>query len=127
MIPNLELNIQPHYQSRVRDEIQTFPHMQDFKCSLPMYPFLRRMHETGEPRKSYEGKTRDDNYATGLENHQSIHETRGREITPSKKKKETDKKIRKGCILLREELAIGRKKTAKKNKDKQKKREVDEG
>ena len=56
-VPDLELNIQPHCQQSVRDEVQTLPHMWDFKCLLPMCPFLRRIHQTGESLERCEGMT----------------------------------------------------------------------
>lgn len=47
-----------------------------------------------------EGKTQDDDHATGLEKNQSIHETQRREMTLSKKKRKLTKTPEE-CILLR--------------------------
>ena len=63
-VPNLELRMEPNYPSGVRDELQTFPNTQDFKHSLPRYPFLRKTHELEDPQERREGKMQN-NYATG--------------------------------------------------------------
>lgn len=60
MIPKRELHIEPNCQSCVRDEIQ-FPNTRDFRHSLPRYPFLRTIHESGDPQGRREGKTQNDN------------------------------------------------------------------
>lgn len=98
VISNLELNTQPNWPQSIRDEIQTFPNMQNFNNLLPMYPFLRRIHELGHPQERCEGKTQDDNCDRLRE--QPVHLWNKGKEDDSKGKKRKMSKILKNVFYL---------------------------